>query len=351
MAKKGLDIKTIQPVLRDVTKRNGWSLCVGAGTSVPALAEWYTLVELLIKNNCSKNEIIDIDVYRKMDFSPEAMIQAVQNHMHLSDKEFIGLLSDEIYRPIRTALTAQEWDTFVKIHETEHLSCITKENWATYSGIIDRMFATTSANLMAKVVIDAVHEGVGPRSILSFNVEAVFLTLLNFYYMQTGNSNRVLFDRIANSIHVQKHDRIPYFHCHGVIPINGYSARKGHLASDKLVLTEDNYLELANNSFSWQATSFIDNCMNRRVVFCGVSLTDANMRRWLSWIHANKMAEFKENGLDCKDATEHFWIRKKPNTIQEKIWLEESVAHLGVRLVWIDEWNQTGKVLKRMLGL
>ena len=27
MAKKGLDIKTIQPVLRDVTKRNGWSLC------------------------------------------------------------------------------------------------------------------------------------------------------------------------------------------------------------------------------------------------------------------------------------------------------------------------------------
>ena len=117
------------------------------------------------------------------------------------------------------------------------------------------------------------------------------------------------------------------------------------------MLTEDNYLELANNSFSWQATSFIDNCMNRRVVFCGVSLTDANMRRWLSWIHANKMAEFKENGLDCKDATEHFWICKKPNTIQEKIWLEESVAHLGVRLVWIDEWNQTGKVLKRMLGL
>ena len=160
-----MDIKTIQPVLRDVTKRNGWSLCVGAGTSVPALADWYTLVE-----NCSSKIIaakmrsIDIDVYRKMDFSPEAMIQAVQNHMHLSDKEFIRLLSDEIYRPIRTALTAQEWDTFVKIHETEHLSCITKENWETYSGIIDRMFAATSANLMAKVVIDAVHEGVGPRS-------------------------------------------------------------------------------------------------------------------------------------------------------------------------------------------
>ena len=51
MAKKGLDIKTIQPVLRDVTKRNGWSLCVGAGTSVPA-----TIVGLTFGAN--KNHIV-----------------------------------------------------------------------------------------------------------------------------------------------------------------------------------------------------------------------------------------------------------------------------------------------------
>lgn len=53
----------------------------------------------------------------------------------------------------------------------------------------------------------------------------------------------------------------------------------------------------------------------------------------------------------CKDPTEHFWINKKPKTDVEKVWMEESVAHLGVRLVWIDEWNQVGEVLRKMLGL
>ena len=102
---------------------------------------------------------------------------------------------------------------------------------------------------------------------------------------------------------------------------------------------------------SWQAINFIDNCMYSKMVFVGVSLSDANMRRWLSWIHSNKMEEFRINGFTCKDPTEHFWINKKPKTDVEKVWMEESVAHLGVRLVWIDEWNQVGEVLRKMLGL
>ena len=109
-------------------------------------------------------------------------------------------------------------------------------------------------------------------------------------------------------------------------------------------------MQLANSPISWQAINFIENCMQRKVVFVGVSLSDANMRRWLGWIHSNKMEEFSVNGLKCKDATEHFWINKKPKTDVEKTWMEESVAHLGVRLVWIDEWNQVGDVLGKMLG-
>lgn len=39
MAKKGLDISTIQTVLRDVKDSSGWSLCIGAGTSMPVLPD------------------------------------------------------------------------------------------------------------------------------------------------------------------------------------------------------------------------------------------------------------------------------------------------------------------------
>ena len=90
--------------------------------------------------------------------------------------------------------------------------------------------------------------------------------------------------------------------------------------------------------------------LNTRYVLSTV-YSDANMRRWLGWIHSNKMNEFRINGFDGRDATEHFWINKKPKTDVERTWMEESVAHLGVRLVWIDEWNQVGEALKKMLGL
>ena len=75
------------------------------------------------------------------------------------------------------------------------------------------------------------------------------------------------------------------------------------------------------------------------------------MRRWLSWIHANKVKELAINNIEYTDATEHFWICVKPKTKQEMLWIEESVSHLGVRLVWINNWNQVGTVLRRMLDI
>lgn len=107
----------------------------------------------------------------------------------------------------------------------------------------------------------------------------------------------------------------------------------------------------ANSPMSWQAINFIDNCMQSKMVFVGLSLTDPNMRRWLGWIHSNKIQEFKNNGIAFNESSEHFWIKKLPNTEVEKVWLEESVAHLGVRLVWINEWNQVGEAINKMIGL
>ena len=199
----------------------------------------------------------------------------------------------------------------------------------------------------------AINRGVSPKSILTFNGEAILLALLKYYYHKDSCNctEKQKFDRIVNGIHGTHSSRIPYVHCHGMLPINGTNAKKGYKADTKLVFTEGRYLKIANSSISWQALQFIENCMNSKMVFVGVSLTDTNMRRWLGWIHSNKMEEFAENGINCNDSTEHFWIKKRPGTDLEKKWIEESVAHLGVRLIWLDDYNQIGEVLKKMLGL
>ena len=350
MAKKGLDISTIQTVLRDIRDNGGWSLCIGAGTSIPILPNWYSLVENLINKNFDLKDIIDIEIYKKMGFSADAMIQAVRNRLDIDDNKFIQILSKEVYAPIKDNVNSAEWKSFIKIHEAVTIAGISEKEWKNFEQIIENILSSTSANLLAEVVVESINNELPPKAILSFNGEAIFLALLNYYWMKRKN-NKNKFDRIVNGISNRHSNRIPYIHCHGVLPINGVQNRKGHNANDKLVFLEESYLQLANSPMSWQAINFIDNCMHSKMVFVGVSLSDANMRRWLSWIHSNKMEEFRINGFTCKDPTEHFWINKKPKTDVEKVWMEESVAHLGVRLVWIDEWNQVGEVLRKMLGL
>ena len=352
MAKRGLEFSNIQSVLKHTDNKAGWSLCIGAGTSLPAISDWYSLVEKLINENCSTKEKIDINTYKNMGFSADAMIQAVKNILGLSNKDFVMLLSEAIYSPIREKVTIKQWKSFCNIHETTNPAQIKTTEWLDFDYIKENILKQTSANLLAEVVVESIQNNIDPKSILTFNGESIFYSLLNYYYYFIKKiDKKSKFDRIVNSISNQVVARIPYIHCHGIIPINGIETRKGKKAVDKLVFSEDTYLQIANNSFSWQATSFIGNCLNSKIVFIGVSLTDANMRRWLSWVHSNKVREFEENGIEYENSTDHFWINKTPSTAQEKIWMEESVAHLGVRLVWIDNWYQTGAVLRKMLSL
>ena len=143
---------------------------------------------------------------------------------------------------------------------------------------------------------------------------------------------------------------IPYVFCHGLLPVTT-NPHKFSTSIDKLVFLEEEYLHLANNSFSWQSTTFINTCISQHIVFVGTSLTDPNMRRWLSWTHANRLDEMRQNGIDIKDSTQHYWIRTIPNDKNTMPWIEAAVSHLGVRIVWIDNWSQVGLALNKMLGI
>jgi hypothetical protein len=119
---------------------------------------------------------------------------------------------------------------------------------------------------------------------------------------------------------------------------------------DKLVFQEAAYLQLANASFSWQAASFLRAAAGNSLVFVGLSLADPNMRRWLSWVHANRLAELNEMGSVASASTVHYWIARKPVDEATERWMESLVSHLGVRLIWVRDYAEIPSTLELMIN-
>ena len=190
---------------------------------------------------------------------------------------------------------------------------------------------------MASLIASILDSDLAPSSILSFNAEPLLFALINANHavLKWGPPPKQgptdVLDLVTSSISYRKKTRVPYIFCHGLL--NVPNSPRSQFFGDKLVFSETSYLQLANTSFSWQSSAFIDIAMSQSIVFIGVSLSDPNMRRWLSWLHANRINEITEYGTMPSDAAIHYWINLDPQSLPEKRWIESSVAHLGVRLV------------------
>lgn len=195
-----------------------------------------------------------------------------------------------------------------------------------------------------------------PSAIISFNAEPLLYTLINAVAAErhkTISSKKgslkglsKVVDRVTRLVSYREPGRIPYFFCHGLLPFPKASTRfKKDTDLGKLVFSESEYLALANTSFAWQSSAFLDVALFRQIVFLGVSLSDQNMRRWLAWIHAARTKELTRLG-GSGPSTTHYWITKHASTQAEERWVESCVAHLGVRVVWLSAWNELGPCLR-----
>jgi SIR2-like protein len=365
MPKQGLTKKQLNGILKDTRSSANWALCIGAGTSVPLFPSWDKLVEELIskKDGTKKASYLAKNLLKQ--FSPDSLIQAAYNILSVSDEEFIRLLSSALFSKIKGKLKSDEWKIFEKVLIADNPASASFDDWKGFEKICDKYFQNCSAYPIAEIIVEARSRGVGPANIISFNAETILFSFLNLfiwkkYAKSHGRSPAQKgqlakhFDLITHSISNRSSERVPYILCHGILPVSDNNKReKRRLGGlSKLVFAETAYLQLANNSFSWQSSSFLDVCAKRRVVFIGVSLSDPNMRRWLSWLHDNKIQELTSiSSKPPKDSTNHFWINKKPTDSTEARWTEAIVSHLGVRLIWLDEWSDLGNTMELMLGI
>ena len=72
-------------------------------------------------------------------------------------------------------------------------------------------------------------------------------------------------------------------------------------------------------------------------------LTAAKPERTRRPSRRRKARPFKQNGVRSEPPP------PDPGEPEQRAWIEASVAHLGVRLVWLSSWGAIGPVLGRML--
>lgn len=354
MAKKGFTIDNLPNFLAPSADKAGWTLCIGAGTSLPIFPDWYSLSEQLA-HNLVPDLPFNITAMKDSGFSPDSLIQMVKNVCKLSDHDFSMRMSEVLYTNLKSNITPDDWDVVSKIMQTDHLSHAPVQEWKTFISYRDSILSNTTAHRIAPVILKAIEHDVAPKSIISFNAEPILLIILNSLILEKYSDDdhpypKKIFCKMTNGISHQGNKQIPFYFCHGLLPINE-NVHTCSTSLDKLVFLEEEYLQLANNSFSWQATTFLNACTTQHIVFIGTSLTDPNMRRWLSWVHTNRLNEMRQNGINVDCSTQHYWIRTVPKDRTTIPWIEAIVAHLGVRIIWIEDWSQSALALEKILGI
>lgn len=347
MAKQGLTIRSLPNL---VDKYKTWAICIGSGISFPIFPLWEELAKrILHKCEPAADTIWDVLV-RKM--SPEVLLQAAVEIAGKKHEDFSKLLAETLFQELFDELNANE----LKIVKT----CLTSEpgisaaDWATYLSIIrNKAPDGLTALSLAESVLRMKNKGYPPSAILSFNAEMLMGSLMNAVAHEKYGEHKKFFDYVIDPTSYHQRGRIPYYFCHGVIPAPGTrnKARNMFNADDKLVFLENEYLQLANSSYSWQSSVFINTLTNHTVFFVGLSFVDPNIRRWLAWIQKERLEAIRKRNPDGVVSTSHYWIEKKPDSLIQMRMMEASVCHLGIRIIWINDWKEVSTAIEKGIAV
>jgi SIR2-like domain len=351
MAKLGFDLRTCRGCLSTPASAKGWAICIGAGASDPIFPRWGGLVKKLLEWSnklLTPNEISDL----LKSLSLESLIQSVFHRKSMGSARFADLLIGLLYSDLKANVSAKEWRLIEQLFADISVHSMTPARAAGFLTLITNHYPNSTPLQLAEVLGRSIKSKRGPSTILSFNAEPLLLILAQAYiWTNTQLPKRRYFDPSLRGMSHRNINRIPYHFCHGLLPLPGRRAKWRAASLDKLVFSETDYLNVASSSFSWQSAVFLNAAMTHSLVFVGMSFTDQNLRRWLGFVHANRMEELRRTGHRVHASTQHYWINRRPATSRQQKVIEASTAHLGVRLVWIDDWDETRTALERMLIL
>ncbi|WP_303917484.1 SIR2 family protein [Draconibacterium sediminis] len=243
-----------------------------------------------------------------------------------------------------------------------------KNNSSFESMVRDVMYSKINkdkqSNLLEEIVRVCVAPGKSPNldSIITYN----FDDILEYKLEKTGMD--IPFRPIYGIGMEIKNDELPIFHVHGYLP-----EKKKLNNSNKITFGENNYHQQYSDIYSWNNIVQINKFRENTCLFIGSSLTDPNIRRLLDIALKQKGNKRKHHYIFKKRIDMPFLKEKLAKTLNSRTILnnknnaglnfdetlellkdiyerfeENDSASFGVQTIWVEDWEELPKILKKM---
>ncbi len=285
-----LSEKKFDKYLRTFTQQE-WTLCVGAGICKGILPDWFELTHNLVNDTFKKSWTKDEfkKVSDELGFSLDSWIQGCYNKLLASKhtiNDFYSVLEKNLYSGLlANAEKVNLKNDLIQIFESPKQ--IKKKKLYALCDFFESNYSGTTLMQIVSALLDASSNHKLPTSIITFNADSLLHSLLTLFNIKKQSDKKghfhqppESFKKVTRTFH-HFADSIPIFYLHGSLSPTG---SKGETDSrDLLIFLENTYIEIAGSMNSWAQTTFLYSSQNSKMVFLGLSMSDPNIRRWLTW--------------------------------------------------------------------
>jgi len=366
MAAKGIvAVDATDPKFRGCVAPGRWTLCLGAGLSRGVAPTWFDLTMDIV--NATFGSHYERPSFEKLvpnsGWSLDAWIQAAANEFVVSGRtldEFNELLESLLYGQLRKDALGLPIEKHL-IQVLNNPIRAAKNRIIEVCEFFENTYTDSSLLGVVRFLIAAAKAERKPHAIITFNADTfletlIYLFLRRDHYKGPGPHGHPLYHyksvhRPALIAHHQYKEKTNIFHCHGTIMPRPIAPDRLKDSRDRLVFLEQEYLRIASTTASWPETLFLFHAQTTRMIFAGLSMSDANIRRWMSASEAELSLDYDRVFSGKRVNPEHLWITRRTTDSDLSRLKLVSMLHLGIRPAWIDEWADLERALRNMLAL
>lgn len=340
-----------------------WTLCLGAGVSRGIVPAWQELTRRLVNETfaTTHDEVRFGALVSESGWGLDSWIQACANRFLLSGKtndDFYDLIEKHLYSELRSKAQAANIEK-VLVNVLDRPQNASRQEVRNACEFFEKEFSTSTLLTLTRFLLRALKAGRLPQAIISFNVDTLMHTLLELYQRHDHylgppphSHPKYAFQAVLRPLASIGDEMTPIYHCHGAIkPRPSTASKRPKDSRNRLIFLESEYIKVATENSSWAETLFMFHAQTTRRVFCGFSMSDPNMRRWMALSHQSALHDVTAMSRSTTMSPRHIWLTNEPTDASLKELRNEALLHLGIRPGWISDWSKLEVALSNLIAL